>query len=676
MAGKGYSPETILTAFSQSAGALVALAAVMAFVSEALGLQPLIYLFRKIPLYPNQQAFMAMVLGLALFCVHVKSPAARKLSQGLGIAVALYCLFVIGEIMLGLRLGLGELAFPRGFGTLSGDPFTQMSLPSAIELAMLGLALALGGRRRGWPSDALALTTLGYLFITAIMVALNVQHRYGTAFILPAGAVLLTVLAFGVLCTHPDRGVMKTLTSDSLVSVVLRRLLPTALLSPTLIAWAWAEGLSIGLFDAPVGMFFAFLAMTVAALAIVGWNISPLARLERSRNEALAALKASEARARPLAAIVDASEDAITTYDPETWTITFWNRGAEKLLGWKAEEVLGKRSLFLTRPEDQELLQHASAALHAGEAVTEHELRARRRDGELRDVSVGFFPIRDPDGRIVAFGSIQRDITEQRRTLVEMARQSAELSKAKELNRLKDHFLSTISHEMKTPLSLITGYAELLEEACPDDAMIEGIKDGSRRLSEHINNILDYSALISGTLPLYKTEVSLQEVVDHVISVMQDGFTQNNVTLETEISPDTPVIDGDFRRLSQILIELLENAQKFTPAGGKAGVRIFPVDGDVRVDVWNTGDGIPENDFGRIWEAFSQLATEDAFRKGGLGLGLTIVKRLVELHGGRVAVTSQAGQSTTFSVYLPVKTPAPPTMRAHADGSAKTDRRY
>jgi len=675
MAGKGRSPETILTAFSQGAGALVALAALLAFVSEALGLHPVIQLLRKIPIYPNQQAFIAMVLGLALFCVHVKSPAARKLSQGLGMAVGLYCLFVIGEIMLGLSLGLGELAFPRGFGTLSGDAFTQMSLPSAIELAMLGLALALGDRRNGWPSDALALTTLGYLFITAIMVALNVQHRYGTAFILPAGAVLLAVLAFGVLCTHPDRGVMKTLTSDSLVSVVLRRLLPTALLSPTLIAWAWAEGLSSGLFDAPVGMFFAFLAMTVAALAIVGWNISPLARLERSRNEALAALQASEARARPLAAIVEASEDAITTYDPETWTLTFWSRGAEKLLGWKPEEVLGKPANFLSRPEDQELLQQASDALHAGEAMTAHEVKVIRKDGEIRDVSVGFFPIRDPEGRIVAFGSIQRDITEQRRTLVEMARQSAELSKAKELNRLKDHFLSTISHEMKTPLSLITGYAELLEDACPNDAMIEGIKDGSRRLSEHINNILDYSALISGTLPLYKTEVSLQEVAEHVVPLMQEGFTKAGITLETEISPDTPVIDGDFRRLSQILIELLENAQKFTPDGGKAGVRIFPMDGEVRVDVWNTGDGIPEDAFGRIWEAFSQLATEDAFRKGGLGLGLTIVKRLVELHGGRVAVTSQPGHGTTFSVYLPIGAPTSPTSQASAADGAKANRR-
>ncbi|MNR75576.1 Alkaline phosphatase synthesis sensor protein PhoR [compost metagenome] len=657
MAVNARSPEATLRAFSQGAGAFVALIGLLTFLSEAFALGPITQALHAIPIQPNQQALMAMILGFALFLVHVKSPWTRQLAQGLGLAVSAYCLFVIAEILMGLRLGLGELAFPQGFGTLSGEMFTRMSLPSAIELAMLGLALALGARRRGWPSDLLALTTLGYLFITAVMVALNVQHRYGTAFMLPAGALLLSILAFGVLCAHPDRGLMQAITSETLVGVVLRRLLPTALLAPTIIAWAWAQGLRIGLFDAPVGMFFAFLATTVFALALVGWNIIPLARLEHDRNEALAALQASEANARPLAAIVEASQDAITTYDPKTWTLTFWSQGAEKLWGWTSGEALGKRVGFLTHIEDQPVFRDAFVDLQAGKPVSIQDIKATRRDGEQRDVSVSIFPIRDEQGLIVAFGSIQRDITEQRHTLVEMARRTAELKKSEELNRLKDHFLSTISHEMKTPLSLITGYAELLEDACPDETMIEGIKEGSRRLSEHINNILDYSALISGTLPLYKTDVCPAEVVDHVIPLLREGFEQQQITLEIDVSPDTPIIAGDFRRISQILLELLENAQKFTPPGGKAGVRIGPADGNVRLDVWNTGEGIPEEDFSRIWEAFSQLATEDAFRKGGLGLGLTIVKRLVELHGGRVAVASQIGRGTTFTVYLPTGAP-------------------
>ncbi len=660
MAVTARSPDETLRAFSQGVGAVVALASFLAFLSEAFGFVPARHVFSTIPIQPNQQAFTAMILALALFCQHLEGVWPRRIAQALGVAVAVFCMLVVAEILLGWRQGFETFTIPPGFGNLSGAEFSRISLPSAITLGILGLALAIDGRGHGWPSDLLALTSLGYNFVTALIVALRVQHLTGEALALPTGWVLLIALTLGILASHPDRGVMKALSSESSVGVVLRRLLPTALLTPTLIGWFWVEGQRLGLFDAPSGMFFAVLAMTVVSIAIVAWNITPLARLERARDEAVAALRQSEARASRLAAVVEASEDAITTYAPETWAITYWSRGAEKVWGWPADATLGKKAGFLLHPEDRHLFGDAFADLCAGKHVSAQNIRSERRDGTPLDLSVGLFPIRDDQGRIAAFGSIQRDITEQRRMLLEMARRTAELKKAEELNRLKDHFLSTISHEMKTPLSLITGYAELLEDACPDVSMIEGIKDGSRRLSEHIDNILDYSALISGTLPLYKTDVNLTEVVQHVEALLSEGFQLKNVTLETEVAPDTPVIEGDFRRISQILLELLENAQKFTPPGGKAGIRVMPDDDHVRIDVWNTGEGIPEEDFGRVWEAFTQLATEDAFRKGGLGLGLTIVKRLAELHGGRVAVTSQIGHGATFSVFLPVGKPGGP----------------
>jgi PAS domain S-box-containing protein len=653
MAANGGSPEKVLRAVSQGAGAFVALASFLAFLSEAFAIRPALQLFHLIPIRPNLQALLAMFLGLALFCAHVPLPWARRLSQGVGAVVAVIGLSVVAQILLGWRTAFGEWAYPQGFGALSGLEVQSLTLPSAIELSLLGAALAYADRHRGWPSDLFALTTLGYLFISGFMVALRVQHRYGTVFALPTGVVLILILAIGVLLVHPSRGVMFAITRETLVGVLLRRLIPTALLAPSLIALAWVEGQRRGFFEAPEGMFFAMLAMIVVSLAIVGWNVSPLARAERARDEAIKALQESEANARRLAAIVEASDDAIMTYDSQTWLPTFWSRGASQLWGWSSEEALGRQVGFFTQPEDRAKFFESFDDLD----VKIQEIKTTRRDGTQVDVSVSLFPIRDAQGRIVSFGSIQRDITEQRKMLEEVARRTAELKKSEELNQLKDHFLSTISHEMKTPLSLITGYTELLEDACPDETMIEGIKDGSRRLSEHINNILDYSALISGTLPLYKTEVNLSEVVDHVVGPMREGFQQKGIALATEVAPGTPEIEGDFRRIAQILGELLENAQKFTPLGGKAGVRVAPEGDQVRVDVWNTGEGIPEEDFGRIWEAFSQLATADAFRKGGLGLGLTIVKRLVELHGGRVAVASQVGQGATFTIFLPVGYP-------------------
>ncbi len=657
MAANGRSPDKILRAFSQGAGSFVALASFLAFLGEALAIQPVLTAFRLIPIQANQQALMGMLLGLALYCQHLDAPMARRLSRALALAVAATCLLTLGELVLGWPLGFDRVTFPPGFGALSGAEFARMSFPSAFQLGLLGLALYANGRFHGWPADLLTLIALVHLLISVLIIGLRIQFLYDRTFEIPVGVLVIVALMLGMLAAHPDRGIMKVILTENSVGVVLRRLLPAALLGPPLIGWLWSEGQYRGIFEAPQGMFFVVLAMTVVTLGLVLWNIAPLARLERAREEALKALQESETRARRLAAIVEASEDGITTYDPETWKLTYWSRGAEKLWGWSSEEALGKPAGFLTQPREPEKFRAAIADLKAGKAVTVHDVLATRKDGTRRDLSVGFFPIRDAKGRITAFGSIQRDVTEQRKMLLAVAARTAELSKAQELNALKDHFLSTISHEMKTPLSLITGYTELLEDTCPDEAMIAGIKDGSRRLSEHIDNILDYSALISGTLPLHRTELDLQEVAHHVESVMQEGFQQKGISLTVDVSPDTPVVDGDFRRVSQILVELLDNAQKFTPEGGKAGVRIGPEGDQARLDVWNTGEGIPEEDLERIWEAFSQLATADAFRKGGLGLGLTIVKRLVELHGGRVTVASQVGQGATFTVYLPAAHP-------------------
>ena len=254
---------------------------------------------------------------------------------------------------------------------------------------------------------------------------------------------------------------------------------------------------------------------------------------------------------------------------------------------------------------------------------------------------------------------IEASERERRRAIEEAARAAAELRKVQELNRLKDHFLSSMSHEMRTPLALIVGYTELLEDACPNPELLGGIKEGSRRLTEHIDHILDYSALISGTLPLYQAEVSPPEIARHVAEIVEGRLAQADLELVLEIDPETPTIQADAHRLTQILLELVDNARKVTPAGGKVGLRVMPTAGGVRLDVWDTGPGIPEDRFAQVWEAFSQLEVGDAARLGGLGLGLTIVKMLVALHGGRVGLVSQVGKGSTFTVELPIDTSAP-----------------
>ncbi len=229
------------------------------------------------------------------------------------------------------------------------------------------------------------------------------------------------------------------------------------------------------------------------------------------------------------------------------------------------------------------------------------------------------------------------------------------LEKLKSLDRLKDHFLSTISHEMKTPLSLIIGYTELLQDKYPTEELLKGLQDGSRRLTTHINNMLDYSALLGGSLPLYMTEVSVCEVARNALDIMDTEFKLKNLQVETHLEPDVPPVRGDSRRITQMLMELLDNARRYTPSGGRIGVEVTSQEGFVRIVVWDTGIGMKKQDSARIWEAFNRIETGELIRTGGLGLGLTIVKKLVELHHGRVEVESRPDQGSRFILYLPIE---------------------
>lgn len=377
--------------------------------------------------------------------------------------------------------------------------------------------------------------------------------------------------------------------------------------------------------------------------------------------------------------ILNSAGNGILGLDTEGKTV-FVNPAAEAMLGYSADELLDN--------PQHALIHHSRAdgSPYPRERCPNH---ASLRDGEVHRVSGEVFwrkdgtsfpveyistPIREQGaiiGTVISFQDISERMEKMRMqramvtALKDVAHRTAELRKAEELNRLKDLFLSTISHEIKTPLSLIVGYTELLEDHCKHTPIVQGIKEGSRRLTEHIDNILDYSALLSGTLPLYQTEVNLAEVAGHLQAILEGALHGKQQELVVEVAPDTPSIHGDSRRITQMLLKLLENAVKFTPPGGRIGLRIGPDGDQVRLDVWDTGPGIPEQDFARIWEAFSQASTGNAAPNGGLGLGLTIVKKLVELHGGRVGVVSQVGKGTTFTIFLPIeaRADAPETSR-------------
>lgn len=369
-------------------------------------------------------------------------------------------------------------------------------------------------------------------------------------------------------------------------------------------------------------------------------------------------LRESEERYRSL---VELSPEAIMV--EKDGILTFSNPAGARLLGAKdPREVVGLSLLDFIHPDDVERFQRRIRQIREDrEPIPLFEKRIVRFDGQVIDVEFTASPIVE-HGELAVL-SIIRDITARKRALKESAQRKAELQKILELNQLKDHFLSTLSHEMKTPLSLICGYAELLEEKYPQESLLLGILDGSRRLSDHISNMLDYSAMVSGTLSLYPTEVNLAELLHNAHAAVEETLRLKHLHFSADLDPETPSIQADPRRISQMLGELLSNAIKFTPEGGSLGIRVRPEAGHVRLEVWDTGPGISESQREQIWTAFTQLAVSDAFRKGGLGLGLTIVKKIAELHGGDVQLESEVGKGSRFVVRLPIKGTPEPRLR-------------
>lgn len=371
---------------------------------------------------------------------------------------------------------------------------------------------------------------------------------------------------------------------------------------------------------------------------------------ERKRAEE--ALRESEARFR---AILEAAPDATLLVDHDG-LIRRANAESERMFGYSREELLGMsvENLMPERFRAVHVAQRGGYYAHPHHRPLRSDLDfyALTKDGREIPVEISLSPMEVEEGRFVI--AALRDISQRKRHLQEIAARTAELKKSEELNRLKDHFLSSLSHEMKTPLSLICGYAELLEEKYPHEEMLKGILEGYRRLNSHISNMLDYSALVSGSLPLYMSEVNLAEIVSNAHAAVEESLRFKGLRFSTEVDPATPPLQADSRRIGQLLDELLKNAITYTPEGGALGVRVYPEGNGISLEVWDTGPGISEADQARIWSAFSQVEVGDTLRKGGLGLGLSLVKLLAERHGGSVRLASELGKGSRFIVTLPV----------------------
>jgi PAS domain S-box-containing protein len=305
----------------------------------------------------------------------------------------------------------------------------------------------------------------------------------------------------------------------------------------------------------------------------------------------------------------------------------------------------------------------------------EVEYPLRRRDGEYRWHLGRALPIRDARGRIVRWLGTNTDIHEQKE--FERSLQAAR-AEAERASRMKDEFLATLSHELRTPLNAILGWSEVLrlKAELPADLMrgVDAINRNARAQGTIINDLLDMSAIISGKVHLEMARLDLAELVRAAVETARPAAAAKNVALEAriEIASGFP-LSGDAARLQQVLWNLLSNAVKFTAAGGRVDIDLRRAGREFELRVSDTGEGIEADFLPHLFDRFRQADASKTRRHGGLGLGLSIVKQLVALHGGAVRAESPGkGQGATFTVLLPaLRTPrAPQAAPVEAGGPA------
>jgi PAS domain S-box-containing protein len=382
-----------------------------------------------------------------------------------------------------------------------------------------------------------------------------------------------------------------------------------------------------------------------------------------------------------LAALVDSSDDIIVSKTLDG-IITSWNPTAERILGWMAAEAIGRHITLIIPEERRAEEEDVLARIRRGERVDHFETVRITKDGRLLDLSITVSPIRDGAGRIVGASKIARDISERRRLEHQraalLASEQEARQRAETLNRTKDELLATVSHELRTPMNSIFGWARMMQSHEMDEPAraraIGAIIRNVSALGRLVEDLLDLSRIVTGRMRLDFQVIDFMTVVEAAIDTVRPAAHAKGIAMAATTSGVLGRIQGAPDRLQQVVWNLLMNAVKFTPAGGRVDVSVRRSGPMLEMSVADTGEGIPSDLLPYVFDPFRQGDSSSTRLHGGLGLGLALVRELVELHGGHVRAESAGkGSGATFTVTLPLASSATGEPMAETpDGASDT----
>ena len=363
--------------------------------------------------------------------------------------------------------------------------------------------------------------------------------------------------------------------------------------------------------------------------------------------------------------LVNSIQDyAIFLIDSAGYVVT-WNIGAQKLKGYKPEEIIGKHfSTFYTEENKKEDKPAKELEKCKKYGHVEDEDWRVKKDGSRFWANVIITALHDESGELIGFAKVTRDLTERknnedklRRANEKLQRQHVELE---ELNKSKDEFISLASHQLRTPATgvkqflgiLLEGYAGKLSEQQYD--YLQRAYDSNDRQIDLVNNLLRVAQVDAGKVVLSKNDTDINELLADVIDEQVDSFKDRKQTITFDAPADTIIAQVDEMRFRMVLENLIDNASKYTPAGGSIKVSAHAATNNgMTIAITDNGVGIDESSLPKLFNKFSRVQNTLSDSVGGSGLGLYWANKIVELHGGNITVSSKLGSGSTFTITLP-----------------------
>ena len=653
----------------------------LALAGWAYDAEPLKGAYAGITVKANAAALLVLAgASLCLLCVRWQSAVPRLVGQALALLIGVTGAATLSQDLFGWDLGIDQLLFAE----LPGAPATtspgRMGPPASLCFTLAGASLFLLHARRApvlAQSAAVGIGTIALLAITGYTYSVDMLYGVaGFTGIALRTAIALLLLSLGLLAASADRGFAAVVAGPGAGSIMTRRLLAFAVIVPLLLGWIHLQLEGAGYIGAP----FATAAMMFATVAILtGLIVRTALRVNRIEQQQLAAEAQLRDRLHEIEMMMEVLPIGLFIATDRSAQKIVGNRVAREFL--RIPETDGNLSLSApageapihfrvfrdgveVAPEDLPVQR----AAREGVAILNEEFDVVFADGEVKRELISALPLLDAQG--VPRGAVASimDITARRAAEREreelLARERELRAQAEAANRAKDEFLATVSHELRTPLTAILGWASMLREgAVRDPAIMEHalatIERGAKAQAQLIDDLLDVSRLRAGMLRLDIRPVDLAAIVKAAADVVRPAADAAGTELRVLLDDGPCVVQGDATRLQQVVWNLLSNAVKFSRPGSVVEARLSTGETDAVLTVTDTGEGIDPELLPHVFDRFWQADRGRTRRHGGLGLGLSIARDLVELHGGAIEAASEGhGRGARFTVWLP-RLPSP-----------------